>query len=365
MKHIVIDARNLPFSTGRYVEMLLRYLEKLDREHRYSVLMYPDKMDRWRPTNPNFTAVPCPYKEFSFAEQLGMKRQLESLQPDLVHFSMVQQPILYRGRVVTTMHDLTTVRFRNPAKNWLIFTIKRWVYVVVNYIVVRKSFAIFTPSEFVRQDVAHFTHYKPDKIVATHEAVDDFDAAAEPMPAFVGKRFIVADGRPRPHKNLHRIIEAFAIVHQHQPDLSLMLVGKRDPADQAYTDLINSLGLQDYAIRTDFIPDGQLKWALQHCQAYVYASLSEGFGLIPLEAMINNAPVVLSNATCLPEVCGDAARYFDPYDVPAMAQAIEDVVTDPKLADRLRKRGRQQVKKYSWERMARQTLAVYKRALGE
>jgi glycosyltransferase involved in cell wall biosynthesis len=365
MKHIVIDARNMPTSTGRYVEMLVRYLEKIDREHRYSILMYPDKMDKWQPSNPNFTAVPCPYKEYTLSEQLGFKRQLESLKPDLVHFSMVQQPILYRGKVVTTMHDLTTIRFRNPAKNWLIFTIKRWAYILVTHVAARKSAAIITPSEFVRQDFADYTHIDPAKIITTHEAVDDFDAPAEEMPFFKGKRFLLADGRPRPHKNLRRIIEAFAIIHRHHPDVYLMLVGKRDPSDGKYVDLITSLGLEAYAIQTDFIPDSQLKWALQNCQAFIYASLSEGFGLIPLEAMINGAPVAISNATCLPEVCGDAGNYFDPYDVNDMARALEELLTNKQLSDTLRERGHQQVKKYSWQRMAQQTLAVYRKALGE
>lgn len=365
MKHIVIDARNMPFSTGRYVEMLVRYLEKIDNEHRYSVLMYPDKMDKWKPTNPNFTAVPCPHKEFSFAEQMGFKKQLESLRPDLVHFSMVQQPIFYRGAVVTTMHDLTTVRFRDPSKNPIIFTLKQWVYVLVNIVAAHKSKAIITPSDFVRHDVATFTHTDLGKITYTHEAVDDFDAPEEPMPMFEGKAFIVADGRPRPHKNLRRIIEAFAIVHQNHPDLYLMLVGKRNQADAPFTKLIEELGLKDRAIQTDFIPDGQLKWALRNCKAYIYASLSEGFGLIPLEAMLNSAPTVVSNATCLPEVCGDASHYFDPTDTNDMARAIQEVVTDTALQRRLIAAGHEQVKRYSWERMAQQTLAIYKNVLGE
>jgi len=365
VKHIVIDARNMPTSTGRYVEMLVRYLERIDHEHRYSILMYPDKMDKWLPSNPHFKAVPCPYKEYSLNEQLGFKRQLETLKPDLVHFSMVQQPIFYRGKVVTTMHDLTTIRFRNPAKNWFIFTIKRWGYILVTHVAARKSAAIITPSEFVRQDFAHYTHIDPAKIVTTHEAVDDFDTPAEVMSFFEGKRFLVADGRPRPHKNLQRIIEAFAVIHRHHPDVYLMLVGKRDPSDRMFVDLIQSLGLQDYAIQTDFIPDGQLKWALMNCQAFIYASLSEGFGLIPLEAMLNGAPVAISNATCLPEVCGDAGIYFDPYDINDIAHVLNKLITDKQLSDSLRERGYRQVKKYSWERMAKQTLDVYRKALGE
>lgn len=365
MKHIVIDARNMPTSTGRYVEMLVRYLEKIDNSHHYSILMYPDKMDKWKPTNPNFAAVPCPYKEFSISEQTGFKKQLESLKPDLVHFSMVQQPIFYRGKVVTTMQDLTTIRFRNPAKNWLIFTIKRWAYILVNHVAARKSEAIITPSDFVRHDVAQYTHVSLDKITYTHEAVDDFDEPPQEMPFFKGKQFIVADGRPRPHKNLKRILEAFAILHQNHPDLYLMLVGKRDKGDGKFVELIESLGIKDRAIQTDFIPDGQLKWALQNGKAYIYASLSEGFGLIPLEAMLNSAPVVASNATCLPEVLGDAAHYFDPTSPQDMARAIEEVVDNEELRKSLIEKGSQQVKKYSWQRMAEQTLDVYKKVLGE
>lgn len=364
MKKIVIDGRNMPTSTGRYVEMLVRNLEKIDQKHQYLVLMYPDKMNKWQPSNPNFTAVPCPYKEFSFGEQFGLKKQLEELRPDLVHFSMVQQPIWYRGKVVTTMQDLTTIRFRNPAKNWLTFTIKRWVYIFVNKRVARKSAALITPSEFVRQDVAAYTHISPDKITVTHEAADDFDKAAAEMPFFADKTFIMGDGRPRPHKNLRRVIEAFAILHESHPDLYLMLTGKRDQVSYApYEELIRSLGLENRVVQTDFIPDGQLKWAMQHALAYVWPSLSEGFGLPPLEAMLQGAPVVSSNASCMPEVLGDAAHYFDPTDPKDMARAIKDLIASPQLRETLKQKGKKQVAKYSWKRMAEQTLDVYEKTL--
>jgi glycosyltransferase involved in cell wall biosynthesis len=330
-KHIVIDARNMPFSSGRYVLMLVRYLEKIDTVNRYSVLMYPDKMDRWKPTNPNFTAVPCPHKEFSFAEQIGMKKQLKALKPDLVHFSMVQQPILYRGKVVTTMQDLTTIRFRNPAKNWLIFTIKRFVYIFVNIVVAHKSNHILTISNYVRHDVAKFTRVSLNKITYAHLAVDDFDEPEQEMEFFKDKQFIMYNGRPMVHKNLRRIIQAFAILHQKYPDLYLMLAGKVDETFDSYVAYVKELGLEDRVILTDFIPDGELKWAMRHTKCYVWASLSEGFGLPPLEAMQYGGPVASSNASCIPEVLGDAAHYFDPLNVQDMAEKIEQVITDDKL----------------------------------
>ena len=362
---IAIDARGLRTSTGRYVERLLHYLQQIDHDHDYVALLKPEDMDGWQPANPRFTKVACPHREFSFDEQLGFKKQLEELRPDLVHFSMVQQPIFYRGKVVTTMHDLTTVRFRNPTKNPIVFTIKQQVYKWVNKWAAHKSLAIITPTQFVKDDIVQFTGVKPDKITVTHEAVDEFDELAVPIPAFVDKQFIMFNGRPHPHKNLRRLIQAFAELHPKHPDLYLMIAGKKDASQVAYTALAEELGVGRWVVLTDWITDGQLKWAMQHTRAYIYPSLSEGFGLPPLEAMINGAPVLASNATCLPEVLGNAAHYFDPYDVQAMANAIDEVLTKERLREKLVEAGKQQIKKYSWKRMAEQTLEVYRHALNE
>lgn len=362
---IVIDARELRTSTGRYVERLINYLQEIDHEHDYVILLKPKDMDGWQPSNPRFVKVPCPYKEFTFGEQIGFKKQLEQLKPDLVHFSMVQQPVFYSGRVVTTMQDLTGIRFRNPTKNPVIFTIKQQVYKWVNKRAAHKSLEIITPTEFVKNDVVHYTGISPDKVTVTLEAVDPFDEAPEPVAAFKDKPFIMFNGRPLPHKNLRRLIQAYAVLAPKHPDLYLMIAGKKDASQDAYVALADQLGLGDRIILTDWITDGQLKWAMQHTRCYIYASLSEGFGLPPLEAMINGAPVAASNATCLPEVLGKAAHYFDPYDVQSMADAIEDVLSDKQLRNRLIAAGKQQIKKYSWKRMAEQTLQVYRKALGE
>ena len=126
---IVIDARTLRTSTGRYIERLIHYLQKIDNKNNYVILLKPKDFDDWQPSNPRFKKVICPYKEYTFAEQIDFKKQLESLHPDLVHFAMVQQPVWYNSSpVVTTMQDLTTVRFRNPDKNPVIFWIKQQIY---------------------------------------------------------------------------------------------------------------------------------------------------------------------------------------------------------------------------------------------
>jgi glycosyltransferase involved in cell wall biosynthesis len=366
MKRIVIDAREIHTSTGRYVERLLNYLQDVDTDlsHRYVVLLRPKDMDRWEPRSKRFVKVACRAKKFTFAEQTLLAWQLYKLRADLVHFPMAQQPILYQKAVVTTIQDLTTLRFMNPSKNRYVFRIKQWVYKWVILIAVKKSRAIIAISEFVKEDVARFANANSRKITVTYEAGDSVDAAPEELPDLVDQQFIMYVGRSTTHKNLSRLIAAFALLKEHYPNLRLVLAGKKDIN---YRRLARDVKQQDLegVVFTDFISDGQLRWLYEHCAAYVFPSLSEGFGLPGLEAMASGAPVVSSNATSLPEVQGDAAHYFDPEQVEDMARAIDEVLSKPQLRERLIKAGKSQVAKYSWKRMAEQTLAVYKSVLRE
>lgn len=362
MQHIVIDARELRTSSGRYVERLLHYLQEIDQEHRYSVLLKPEDLNGWQPVNPNFTKVSCPHKEFTFAEQLGLKRQIVGLQPDLVHFPFPQQPVWYRGKTVTTLHDLTTLRFTNPAKNPLIFAFKQRVYGFVIKRAAHKSEQLLVPSQFVKDDVARYTGVNPDKITVTYEAADKITANPELMPELADKQFIMYVGRPTPHKNLERLIEAFKRLQPQQPDLRLVLAGKQDLNYSKITDKVQKANITNIVF-TGFIHDGQLRWLYENCAAYVFPSLSEGFGLPGLEAMVHGAPVVSSNATCLPEIYGDAAHYFNPLDIQALSTAISEVLADGRLSQKLITAGQQQVQKYSWQHLANQTLASYQKVL--
>ncbi len=366
MKKIVIDARTLRTSTGRYVERLLYYLQELDTDlsHRYVVLLKLKDMDSWEPKSKRFTKVACPYKEFTFAEQVGLFGQLIKIGPHLTHFAMVQQPILYQGKVVTTMHDLTTLRFNNPSKNSFVFGVKQRVYRWVNYIAAHKSRAIIVPSEYVKDDVARAMGVNSRKITVIYEAGISIEEAPEPIEELLDKQFIMYVGRPNPHKNLERLIEAYSALKTDMPELHLVLAGKRDSLYKQHARDVEQKNIQDVHF-TGHISDGQLRWLYEHTSAYVYPSLSEGFGLPGLEAMTHGAPVVSSNATSLPEIYGDAAQYFDPLDSEAMAQAIKSVLTRPSLREKLIEAGHQQVKKYSWKRMAEQTLDIYRQILGE
>ncbi len=362
MKKVVIDARESGTSTGRYIDKLIEYLHELEPAFEIAVLTKAHRLEFMKFVAPNFTAIESTYPEFTFAEQIGFKKQLESLNPDLVHFGMVQQPVLYHRPVVTTVHDLTTVRFRNPSKNVLVFTFKQLVYKWVIKKAAKKSLAVIAPSEFVKQDVVIFTGIDPGKVMVTYEAADKIAQLPEPIKKLDGKQFITYVGRPLPHKNLGRLIDAFAIMQKTKPELILVLAGKKDALYERHERDAVLKGIKNI-IFTGFISEGELRWLYENTAAHVQPSLSEGFGLPGLEAMINGAPVVSSNATCLPEVYGNAVEYFDPRSVEDIATATLRIVNNPARAEELRELGQKQAGHYSWQHMAKQTLAVYDNAL--
>lgn len=364
MSKIIIDAREYSTSTGRYVSNLIHSLEQTNSEHKYVILLNPNDMDKCQLTNPRFSKVACPHKEFTFDEQLGLLGQIQDLHPDLVHFCAAQQPIGYRGLVVTTIHDLTTARFHNPSKNSIVFSVKQQVYKGVIKYVAQKSAALITPSAYVKQDVAAYTHISADKITVTYEAADRISDDPEPLADLSDSEFIMYVGRPMIHKNLGRLIDAFARLKQTHPDLKLVLCGKTDVLYEKHYEYVQEQGIAD-VVFTGYVSEAQLRWLYENCQAYVFPSLSEGFGLPGLEAMAHGAPVVSSNATCLPEIYGSAAEYFDPLNVTEMADKINLVISDLDHRTHLIHAGNLQVQQYSWQQMALQTLGVYNEVLAK
>jgi len=362
MAKIVIDVRESGTGSGRYVDKLVEYLHQLKPKHGIILLAKAERLKFLAEIAPNFVVFETPFKEFTLHEQIGLLKQVNTCEADLVHFPFVQQPIFYRGKVVTTMQDLTTIRFKNPTKNPVIFWVKQQVYKWVNKRAAHKSVAIITPSEFVKQDVASYTHANPDKITVTYESADIITDPAEPVQDLVGKKFLMYLGRPLPHKNLDRLIQAFELLQKDRPELYLALGGKKDVLYEQIAARAEARGVKNL-IFTGFITEGQLKWMYENCVAYTFPSLSEGFGVPALEALRHGAALVSTNATCSPEIYGNAAHYFDPLDIEDMAAKIGEVVDDPILREDLIDKGYKQAAKYSWRRMAEQTLAVYEAAL--
>lgn len=359
--HIAIDARIINSTTGRYVERLLHYLEQIDTTTTYSILVRLKDKEYWHPTNPNFSIVIADFSDYSFDEQLGFKKLLDGLKPDLVHFCMPQQPILYSGLHVTTVHDLILLNTYNSDKNWLVFRLKQLVGHFVFKRIARTNHTIITPTHYTKDAYVALTGISPDKVTVTYESADVVTDPSTPC-AVPFEKFIFYVGQQSDYKNIKRLGDAHQQLLETHPDLGLVLVGKKNASALKNEAYFNEQNYKNIHF-TGFVDDTQLKWLYQHCQAYVFPSLMEGFGLPGLEAMAYGAPLVSSNATCLPEVYGDAAAYFDPSSRDDMAHTIASVIDDQARRKELIQKGAAKIREYSWRRMAEQTHAVYTQAL--
>lgn len=366
MKKIVIDARGFSRTTGRYIRKLIQYLEEIESNQtgrEYLVLLLPDEFEKYQPKNSKFSKLVANYDHNSFAEQIGFLLFLNKLRADLVHFTMPQQPILYRGKNVTTIHDLTLLKTFPGNRNKYAYKLKQFVGRLVFRQIARRSAAIITPTEYTKSDYLDFLHSSrsdlDEKITVTYESADVVTTKLMPFPSLVGKEFIMYVGQQSNYKNLRRLMQSHQQLLADHPDLKLVFVGKLGEYGEQSKKWAEQQNFKNIVFTGFVESDAQLAWLYKNVEAYVFPSLMEGFGLPALEAMAHGAPVVSSNATCLPEVYGDAAHYFDPEDVSDMTRAICEVLEDKKLREELIKKGAQQIKKYSWHRMAEQTLAIY------
>lgn len=355
--HIAIDARIINSSTGRYVERLLHYLQQVDTTNQYSILVRAKDVEYWKPTAKNFTVRVADFDNYSLAEQTGFKALLDELKPDLVHFCMPQQPIGYNGKTVTTFHDLTLVKTYNSDKNWLVFHVKQLIGKQVFKKVAKKSDHIIAISEFTKQDLQSFVSIPDEKISVIYEAGETTVGTSKPY-ALPFKNYILYVGQQSDYKNIKRLGDAHQKLLEKHPDLGLVLAGKKNASALTNEKYFTSKQYKNILF-TDFVQDDELNWLYGHASAYIFPSLMEGFGLPGLEAMAHGTPVVSSNATCLPEIYGDAAVYFDPKSVDDMARTIDDILQNDKLRTKLAAAGFQRIKKYSWKKMAQQTHAVY------
>jgi len=161
-------------------------------------------------------------------------------------------------------------------------------------------------------------------------------------------------GNAYPHKNLERLILAFNKLSKNKKDLKLVLVGE---IDYFYKQL-QKMGSSNIVFK-DFVSDDELSILYQNASLYVFPSLYEGFGLPPLEAMTYNLPVVSSSSSCLPEILGDAAIYFNAENIDDMIDKIKLVLNNKELQKELILKGKKQIKKYSWEKMVKNILRIY------
>jgi predicted CXXCH cytochrome family protein len=303
---------------------------------------------------------------------INLAGEFYGMHADIFWATFQRMPFLYfKKNTVMTIHDLTEVRIDNSKSKadrreaWrkskkavirdkvrkLPFSLlpKRllmWVLNVFGFrFSVKRAKHIFTPSNFVKEDVVDYFKIKSDKVSITVNGgvlVSDKEEP-EPVKELIGEEFLLYVGTDFAHKNINILVEVLDLLRNKKPGLHLVFAGRKDRNYTTIQERAKELGLEDRVHVLGFVSAGEKVWLFKNAQLYVFPSLSEGFGIPVLEAMAYGLPVVASSLTAIPEVCGDAAVYFDPTDKADIAEKVLSTIDNEKLKKKLVKEGKEKV----------------------
>lgn len=356
---------------GRYTFNLARALNQLDHSHTL-VYFYSPTLPNSRFTidalqHPNAVLAPTSAHPFTAAEQYLIPLLARHWQLDLLHSPYYIKP--YVGLPcpsVVTIYDLIA-RFQPQT----ITPLRRWLFLRLMWLAVRRSQRIITLSQSARTDLVHCYPGIQDRVVVTPPATDEHfrpRSVDEITPVRtrynLPQRYVLSLASNKPHKNQERLIEAWARLAQEQspakaPLPRLVVAGRHDPRYREAQDLIETLHLQPYVTLLPNVAEADLPTLYSGAELFVFPSYYEGFGLPPLEAMACGTPVLCSHASSLPEVVGDAAILFDPFDVDELTHQLRRLISAEQLRAELRQASLARAQQFSWAATAQQTLAIY------
>ncbi|MCP4109529.1 MAG: glycosyltransferase family 4 protein [Desulfobacteraceae bacterium] len=270
-------------------------------------------------------------------------------------------PLFYRGRLVVTVLDLSHIAM----PRFFAQSLHKKLYArTMFYAVRRKADAILCISQFTKDELIKYTGAdNEEKIHVIHCGVDEswFDIQKKKPPHT--KPFLLFVGNVKPHKNLERLISAFARIKDRIPH-DLVIIGRKEgfiTGDKSAIELATALS--DRIHFTGYVNDDVLKQYMSYADVFILPSLYEGFGLPALEAMACGTAVIASNLASLPEVVGDAGLLADPYSIDSIAQAIQRVTEDKALADNLIRKGKERAAQFSWKQAAQKTWNIIRKVV--
>jgi glycosyltransferase involved in cell wall biosynthesis len=238
---------------------------------------------------------------------------------------------------------------------------QRLMYRLAHLLALRTARVILAISQATQSDLVRAFHVDPQRVHVTPLAADATFAprsaaqiAAARSKYALPEQYVLYLGINKPHKNLPRLVEAWRL-----SNIKLVIAGQWDERYPEARQLAKDLGLEDQIVFAGPIEETDLPALYSGATLFVFPSLYEGFGLPVLEAMACGTPVVCSNTSSLPEVAGDAALLCDPRDATSIAQAVLRAQTDVALREMLRERGLARAAQFTWDNVARQTLAAY------
>jgi glycosyltransferase involved in cell wall biosynthesis len=361
MRQVVIDARtatpHFP-GIGRYVGGLIRALESsLPAPYRLICLTA-----RGYPVAGSLS-VEVRSSPFSLSQQWSVRRHLREIEADIYHCPYFLMPLRSGKPTVLTIYDLIPLRLPGtfPMR-------QRHLYRASMMMALRSADRLISISESTRDDLVDEFGISPEAITVSYPAADEAfrrhsRATVERFRRNRGlpASYVLYVGTNRPHKNLHRLVEAWSRLRADGDSApwKLVLAG---PWDSRYTEpqrLARERGIESEVIFLGPVADRDLPLLYNGAGLFVFPSLYEGFGFPVLEALACGVPVACSATSSLPEVAGRAARYFDPRQTDSITGVLRGILRDEGARADLRRRSVQQAARFSWSATARDVMAVY------
>lgn len=359
--------------TETYARGLLDGLKRFRSDHEFVLFLNRESAEWAKDDGARFKVVICPVNAMNRAkrflyEHLILRREIRSHGIDLLHSLGYTSPVFLKCPTVVTVHDLNFRAFGH------LMPLSRRV--MLNLAVkqaVLQSDKVIAVSEFSRQEVLNAYGVAADKVVVTHEAVDLQSVETEPKETlgkftdvnWIQEPYIVAFSSTYPNKNMPRLVEAFGEARRRNGIRQRLVLIGHPYSPEAWSPAARELEQNGDVIWTGYLERGEVFRVMKTADFLVFPSFYEGFGLPVLEAMAVGLPVVCSRAASLPEVAGSAALFFDPFSVDDIAEKIVCMANDPVLRRELCAKGGENLKRFSWERMAAETVAVYDELLQE
>ncbi len=370
---------------GRFTRELLEAVLANDSENKYLFFLDEETSESEQiPANAEKVFAATKVSQMKAASAAGrrslkdlwaMSRQVMRHDLDVFFFPAVYSyfPIFNRAKIIVTLHDV--IADHHPS---LIFpnSQAKLFWKLKQNAAIRQAHLIITVSEYSKEQIVKYFKLPESRVRVIAEAarpvfkvLPNSAKTEEILKRYnvnPGQKFLLYVGGISPHKNLKTLINAFEeIVSNEQfADIKLILVGdyKDDPFFSAYPDLkkqVADLNLEDKVVFTGFVEDADLAYLYNTAYLLVFPSLEEGFGLPAIEAMACGTPVAASNCSSLPEVLGDAGRFFDPLDQDNMAQIIMEILRDELLRDEMSRTGLARSQQFSWETAAQKMCAIF------
>ena len=345
---------------GRYIRNLTTNLSKIDKINKYFLFVRSEDYKEVKSQFPvsNFQFPICDIPWHSIKEQTDFPKILKKENLDLVHFPYISVPIFYKGPFILTVHDLIPFHLSTGEASTkpLIFRFKKLGYKFVISKAVGNAKKIIVPSHATKKDVAKHLNISQDKVFVIYEGVDP-NIKSSRGNRLIKENYFLYVGNAYPHKNIDFLIQVFNELKFR--DFKLVLVGKEDHFYRKLKDKFPNRNIIYFGEASD----DQLSNLYKNAFAYITPSVMEGFGLTGLEAMANGCLVLASDIPVHREIYKEGALYFDPKNSKVLRDLMEKVWKDPSKFKNTVLNGQGIIKKFSWKKMAKETLKIYESSI--